>query len=194
MLGGALQAATLILMARSVAVTEFGAVSLVIAAGAVVFAVSDLGLSNFVPKMRAKHDDGLVRAALRLNGESSAVVGSLATLAAAGWLYGAGHSLWAALVAGALALEKNVECQLSVAVADGRRRVVASNVLLRRATTLGVFAFAVLLDRAGVAAFAVAALVGGLVGQGHAWRKSGEHAAATTGSTGWRCCGRPARS
>jgi O-antigen/teichoic acid export membrane protein len=177
LLGGGMQAATLIFLARAVPVAEFGAVSLVIAAGTVFFAFSDLGLSNFVPKMRAQRIDEAVRAALRLNIESTALFGALAVVAAATWLHVAGFDVWAAAVAGSLALEKNVDCMLSVAVADGKQRVMAASVLLRRGTTFGLFAAAVLLDEAGVAAYAVAAVVGALIGQGHAWLTNGERAA-----------------
>ncbi|MEV8273653.1 oligosaccharide flippase family protein [Microbacterium sp. NPDC077184] len=131
-----MQAAAFVSLARQVPVSEFGITNTLLAIGALAMVVADLGLGTFLLRAHSLKDPR-TRGALLLNAHSTLTVG----LAGTGIVYvlsRSGDSALAALslLPIAIAMEKNFDTSSSVAIADGRTRLVGAGIVLRRALTL----------------------------------------------------------
>ncbi len=169
-LGSALQAVTLVLLARSVPVALFGTVVTVTAVVGMALVVTGLGLAVYVPQARARGEGDVVRGALR--GSTVSTVGTAVLLGGVVGVWAARQDAPAALVvvALALALERNVETFLGVSLGDGDSRTTAVSVVLRRGSSLLVFGSCLLLGAGPVQAYAAGSAAGALAGQVHVRR------------------------
>ena len=169
-LGSVLQAVALVVLARSVEAAEFGFVNVVIASVGIVLVATGLGLSVFVPFVRARGEADAVLAALRLNTVTNLVSALVLVPAIAVWA-GVWGAPWGAVLIGAsLALERNVDTVLGVPIADGDARVAAASMLLRRTVALTVFLPALGAGADPVWAFSAGLLTGALAAQVHVRR------------------------
>ncbi|MHA7287363.1 oligosaccharide flippase family protein [Arthrobacter sp. MDT3-44] len=161
------QAVSVILLARWVGIEDFGLISVLLGIGGVLFTVSDWGLSSYIPRARAKGDNGDVAAGLRMNFAGNGLAGLLFAVAVLVIGFTTSESLWLSLLPLALALDQVTEAGLTVAVADKLKRPVVVSVLLRRCAALALFAglYAVSFDAVG--AYAVGLLVSAVLGQVH---------------------------
>lgn len=135
---GLAQAAALVLLARWTGVADFGIIAAWTGAFLVIAGVLDFGLAGFILVRRAQGENGDVRTALVLNR-----VGTLgAGLIAYAILLVAGPAeLFTGLMilAIAIALEKNTDTSLNVALADGNVILSATSILIRRIGSLAMF-------------------------------------------------------
>jgi O-antigen/teichoic acid export membrane protein len=151
------QAVALIVVARFVSVDVFGEVSVILAALTVVFVASSAGLPAFILRERALGDNAAVRAGLRANIVTSLVVGL--AVASVGAVIVRHDLLGLSLVLlVAVGVDKTIDGQLSVPIADGRSSVAVASILGRALLFAGAFALALALDseRGALAAYVVA--------------------------------------
>jgi len=166
-LGSALQALALIVLARSVAPTEFGAVNVVIAVVGFALVGTGLGMSVYVPWARASGRDDEVVAALRVNTGSNYLSAVVGVTVVSVWAHLGGLPWGVALIALSLALERNADTWLGVPIADGRSAVAVVSVLLRRVVCLVVMLPAIALGLDPVLAYTAGLVAGSLAGQLH---------------------------
>ncbi|MDH3022469.1 oligosaccharide flippase family protein [Gordonia alkanivorans] len=138
LLGAALQALTLVLVARRLGPEEFGLLGAVIAAAMIPQVVCDLGLGTLILKARAiEPNNRTVAVALKLNRVTS-IVGSLVFAVGVGALafFFDSRFYWMLPLAVWVGAEKNADVSAGVLIADGRAHL--SSVLLfgRRAMIL----------------------------------------------------------
>lgn len=158
-----IQAVTIIVVARSATVNEFGIFSAAYGVVIVAPVLYDLGLSLFVTQERAKNPDSpLIRGAIRINGFIAIVVliaGLLGCLALAPVTDG--YSLVFAPYVVWTVTERNAGTWLAVAFADGDAWLNMTNLVVRRAFTLAALSGLVALDVDPVLAFGLAAATAG---------------------------------
>jgi O-antigen/teichoic acid export membrane protein len=179
-LGSALQAAALILLARTVSPAAFGVLNAVVGVVGVLLVVTGLGLSLYVPLARAAQEHDNVAAGLRLNAWSNIATAALAVPALWLWTAANGFHPGLVLIGLSLALERNVDTLLGVSVADGKSGLSAGNMLLRRCMTLAVMVPAILAGVDPIWSYTAGLVLGAVAAQLHVRRSvsvTGEAAA-----------------
>lgn len=166
-LSAVIQALAIILLARWVDVQVFGYVSIVLGTSAVIFGITDWGLSSFVPRARAKGQHALVRAGLRFHWQTNLVAGTAVATVVGVTMASNGDLGWLCLLPFALALEQVVEIRLTVKIADGSRGGAMVSVLLRRIVSFGVFVLLFFSGLGAVASYGLSMVVGAVVGWVH---------------------------
>ena len=163
--GGLCQALLLILLARSVTPEAFGEVTVVLGVAVFVGVVADLGLSSYIVRVIAVDDDiDSARVALQINRLSSTVFVAVGGLIYLGIASALSLSMWVVLVVVWVGLEKNIEAQLAVFIAEQNVVVPALSVLVRRLLPIPIYALLITAGLAGDAAFGIAIVVGASIG------------------------------
>lgn len=144
LVAAAVQAVVLIVVARFVSVSTFGELAVVLAVLGFAFVAASAGLPQFILRERALGDDGAVRSGLRANVLTTLVSGALLTGTAFALLRGELLAAGLALVV-AVGVDKTVDCQLSVPIADRRLRPVVVSILGRATAVATVFPVAIVL-------------------------------------------------
>ncbi|WP_315095898.1 lipopolysaccharide biosynthesis protein [uncultured Cellulomonas sp.] len=170
-LGSGLQALALIVLARSVPASSFGAVASVIALVGFLLVVTGFGMAAFVPRARALGADDDVQAGLRLNAASTALTTPVLLAVTAWWAVETGAPLAVALICLSLGLERNVDTVLGVPIADGDARTAAVSMVLRRSVSLAVLLVALAGGLDPVLAYTAGLLLGAVAGQVHVRRR-----------------------
>jgi O-antigen/teichoic acid export membrane protein len=172
--GALLQAVTLGLLARWVGPAQFGLVAGVLGAAQVSIAVSDLGISPSLLRIRATdpHDPRL-RSLLLLNRLMStallavwvAVLGILAGISGnTAFMLLLGVAVW-------VSAEKNTETFLMVSLADGRTQDMLLSLGLRRTATVVLLAGGVLCGLPALLSYGIALASSGVLGATWTWRR-----------------------
>lgn len=161
---GAAQALTLIFLARNASTAEFAAVSVVSGIAVFVCAFADLGLAGFVSKARARREDGLVLAALRLNLWSTLIFGVMFALCAA-FVVPSDLVLALTFLSVGFFLEKNADTLLGVVIADGNKTVPTISIVGRRGFNLVGVILAVIFGWDVTLAYCLSYAVGGAFAQ-----------------------------
>ncbi|MFB9649848.1 oligosaccharide flippase family protein [Curtobacterium pusillum] len=135
-LASVVQAISMILVARSLSVTQFGLVGIVISVGTIASLIGDLGLTTYIARARAIRDEAAVRAGLLLNRWSAAIGGALLiSVVIVGALNG-GWPWWPLPLLAGFMVEKAVDTASSVLIADGRNITANLALLGRRVVVL----------------------------------------------------------
>jgi len=167
-IGSVAQALLLVIFARSVEPTVFGEANVVLGIAVFLGVIADLGLSSYIVRLIAVDQDAeRARSALRLNRLSTlTLVCALVVvyLLVAGPL---GLSPWLALLVVWVGLEKNIEAQLAVFIAEQNVLVPASSVLIRRLIPIPIYLLVVIAE-APEFALGVALAIGAVLGSIHA--------------------------
>ena len=166
----AIQAVVFVLLARWAGAQDFGAIAIIAGVAAVLFTVSDWGLSSYIPRARAKGFNAEVAIGLRMDLLGNLAAGALFAVAVAIFAPAYGFSVWLGLVPFALAVEQFIEVGLTVPIADGAKAILAISLLMRRLITLGVF---LALFQGGVpatSAYCIGVTLGAAVGLAHVLR------------------------
>jgi len=164
-LGGALSALTFVIVARLSGVTAVGQLGSVTGALTFLYLLADFGMSTYIPRERAREQQARVLVGLRLNMLTSVVFGAIASLVLLGLGLHGDLNTALVLLAISLALEKNTDTALAVAIADGLAWLSASSIVIRGVLTLAIFWLLYLFDVEPVAAFCGGSLTGALVAQ-----------------------------
>ncbi|WP_353712935.1 polysaccharide biosynthesis C-terminal domain-containing protein [Arthrobacter sp. K5] len=152
----ALQAANLILLARSTGLADFGLLSIITSMAILVSTLFDFGMNTLIVKASALGRVQQVVAGLRFNALSARVLAISSTaIFVVGALLGF-LPAWASILVLGLSIEKKIETSLSVYVADGNRVVPNASILLRRVVPLVATAAAVVLGVDPLVPFSVA--------------------------------------
>lgn len=155
-----------ILVGRASGVVEIGLLGAITSILNFAFVVADLGLATYVSKQRAVGNHSALVAALRLNLISSSLSGAIFLVALIAISFFLPVIPWIlALLAPALALEKNTDTALGVAIADGSMRVVVLVNLARRITHLALVIAMLACHVEALAAYSIAAVISAIVGQ-----------------------------
>lgn len=135
-----IQALMLLLLARSVAPADFGIFSAIFGLGVVAQNVFDLGLGTFVIRERARDSESplLVRA-LQMNSGASLLMGLVGTTALLVTSLGDATFLTYIPLIVAMAVERNADVRLGLALADGKARINVTNLVTRRTFALVLF-------------------------------------------------------
>jgi O-antigen/teichoic acid export membrane protein len=167
--GALLQGVMGVLFARSVAPAQYGVVVACIGAVLLWLVVCDFGLMTVLARARAEGNDGFVAGGLRLNREL-ATLGAAVAVPTMYVLVGSSLTLLVCLLlVASTAIEKVVDTQLSIAVADGSQGTTMVSLLLRRLSALVLFGCLLyVLHQDPVVAYGVATLAGAAVGAWHA--------------------------
>ncbi len=137
-LAAAVQAISLIVVARFVEVAVFGELSVIIAIVTFVFVAAAAGLPAFILREHALGEFGAVRSALKANITTSLVAAVI--LVAASLVLVRDPLGWVAVVlALAVAVDKTVDCQLSVPIAERRMTAVTLSIAGRAAVMAVAF-------------------------------------------------------
>jgi len=166
-LASGVQAASVVLLARWVGIDVFGMIAVVLGIGGVVFTVSDWGLSSYIPRARAKGDNGEVVTGLRMNFAGNTLAGLLFAATVLVIVSEKGVSPWLCLLPLSLALDQFTEAGLTVAVADRLKRPTVVSVTLRRCSALGIFAGLYVLGVHATAAYCLSMVLSGVLGLVH---------------------------
>lgn len=169
-LASGLQAVALVLLARNVEPTALGAVMIAVAAVGLVLVATGAGMSVYVPWVRARGEDARVSVALRVNTVSNLASVAVLVPVLLVWAVGAGLPAAVALVGVSLALERNADTLLGVAVADGNSSATVVSLLLRRLGMLAVMVPGLLAGVEPVLAYTSGLTVGAVAGQLHVRR------------------------
>lgn len=166
-LGSALQALLFVLLARESSVPLFGLVGLLMGVGQFAATVLDLGMSTYIARARARSEHSEVASGLYLNVWGTSVLAIGATLLA--WALAApyGAPLSIVLLGVGVALEKNVETGMAVAIADGMRWTMPISVVLRRGSNVVLFLSLVAAGVDSISSFALSYVASGIAGQIH---------------------------
>jgi O-antigen/teichoic acid export membrane protein len=168
--GSGLQAVILALLARWAGPESFGVTSAVLGVGVAISSAGDLGLGQYVVRVRSRDPRGTeVSAVLKLAGRTSWLVGVvLAVLLGAVGMFSPlvlatiPLALWATM-------EKISNSWLGVATADGRTYINTIVILVRRGVALAAFTACVALHVPATMAFstscAFASALGALIGR-----------------------------
>lgn len=165
-LAAVLQAAILVLLARSTDPATFGFFSAVFGIGVVLQNAFDLGLGTYVVRERATEPhSGKIPTALRINNATSIAMGTFAIFVLCCLSVATPLTLWVFIpLAVAMAAERNADVRLGVALADGDARVNTLNLVGRRTGTILVFFVLIIPANAEpVLAYCLAAALAGLV-------------------------------
>ena len=154
-----------LLVARDAGPATFGIVATVIAAGAFYFVIVDFGLSTAIVRAEAREDEASVRAFLRVNARLSVIGGCLAVLVILGLMLLIQGPLWLAVLGVSMALEKNADTVLGVAVARRSKLIPAVSMVMRRVVAFGVLVTAWWASDDVIFGYVAAMLAGGLVAQ-----------------------------
>lgn len=157
----ALQAVTLVILARALGPQEFGILTAVLGITIWLQAVADLGIGKMVVRERSDGSSPeLVAGALWLNARSSLVLGISLGLAfvLAGSFFNTIFFLMLPL-AFSVAGEKNADTWLGVAIADGDTHLNSLNLVGRRAGALGIFLALNLIGMVPLLSYSVAVAV-----------------------------------
>ena len=163
----AIQAIVFVLLARWSGVHDFGAIAMAAGVAAVLYTISDWGLSSYIPRARAKGLDAQVATGLRIDLLGNLLAGALFAGVVAILATANGFTVWIALVPLALALEQFVEVGLTVTVADGSKATFAASVLMRRLISLGAFVIMFQVGLPGTPAYCIAVTLGAVAGLIH---------------------------
>ncbi|WP_146070849.1 lipopolysaccharide biosynthesis protein [Arthrobacter sp. B1805] len=167
-----IQAATYLLIARDAGPALFSIIAATAGAVLVAQAVSDLGVSTYLIRERAREYKSVhLTAALRVNSYTSWALTflALAVFLATGWIY---DSTYFSLIPICLWVggDRLIETRLGLELADGRAHVVAVSLLLRRSVALAVYIILISIGESVLLSFAVSFSAGTLVGLGHLLR------------------------
>ncbi|MCP9274277.1 oligosaccharide flippase family protein [Mycolicibacterium arenosum] len=163
-LANVLQAINVIVLARAVSPSDIGMTSAIIGFCMVLFTITDFGLSTLISKSYAREDHVMVASALRWTTITTWVFGLSALGVGLG--LSALHLIPLSMTALILsvAVDRCVEYRLSVPIAAESKAVPASSILLRRGVQFIVFVGFVIAGVAALWAYALAQLLGALVG------------------------------
>lgn len=164
----AVQAICLVVVARFVDVATFGALSVIIAVVSFAFITASAGLPQYILRERALRNDSGVRSALTANLVTSVIgVAVLTTIAVFVEPISVAPIAIGLIIA--VAVDKNIDCSLSVVIADGRMRAVSSSILGRAVATALTFVV-ILVPSEGslpVESYVVARLIASAAGAAH---------------------------
>ncbi|NYD34549.1 polysaccharide biosynthesis C-terminal domain-containing protein [Actinomycetospora corticicola] len=154
-------------MARLLPVGEFGELNTVLGVGVVIAGAGDFGVSTLLAKARARHENSLVMGCIVFNRASSLFIATAfaGTLVIIEGFSFAGFAF--AFLAVALAIDKNVDCLLSIPIADGDRSTAPISIALRRTATLIAFLTFLALETPALWSYSLSYLLGSLFGQVH---------------------------
>ena len=182
-LAAGLQAIILVVLARSTDPSTFGFFSAVFGVGVVLQNAFDLGLGTYIIRERANNPDSIrLPRALMLNNLSSAAMAIsgilvLSLLEAMTYL---SFLIYIPLCV-ALAVERNADVRLGVALADGDARINTVNLVGRRTLSLVMFfVFFNVFDFEPVLAFGLAATVAAIISTAGAHRYTKQNVAVTS--------------
>jgi O-antigen/teichoic acid export membrane protein len=164
-IGGALlQAATLVIAARSAGVVEFGYLAAAIGVATVLAATSDMGVTNLAVKNRADGEPSLRTVdCLRLSNYTSIAAFGLSLIVVSALGSAVDSQLWGLLpLAVWVATEKSTEFLMGVAIADGDSKENLQSLLLRRAAILVGFALLLASGMNLILAFSTASAISGV--------------------------------
>lgn len=177
-IGSLSQALLFVLLARSVDATVFGKANALLGIAIFIGVIADLGLSTYIVKAYALDQNlNKVFVALRLNKISTAAYAVILSSAYLILSLFVGLDPWLALVICWVALDKNIEAQLSVCIAKQDVAAIALSIAIRRFIPLGMFIGCSFLPLDPIINFGLSLVVGSVVGEVHIerWvRRSGE--------------------
>lgn len=163
-IAAAIQAVTVIILARFLGPHQFGVLAAVLGIIIWLQAVADLGMAKLVVRERsAGTSTGLVSGGLWLNSRSTLILGlalTLAFLGAATFLDEAFYLMMPLAISAAS--EKNADTWLGVAIADGDTHLNSLNLVCRRALALAGFLLLTSIEVAPMLAYSVAVAVAAL--------------------------------
>lgn len=163
-IAAALQAATVILLARLLGPHQFGILAAVLGIIIWLQAVADLGMAKLVVRERSDGTStGLVSGGLWVNSRSTLILGlalTLSFLIAAIFLDAAFYLMLPLAISAAS--EKNADTWLGVAIADGDTHLNSINLVCRRALALAGFVLLTSIEVAPMLAYSVAVAVAAL--------------------------------
>ncbi|MDH6181872.1 O-antigen/teichoic acid export membrane protein [Microbacteriaceae bacterium SG_E_30_P1] len=157
-LAAVLQAFGLVLVARSVSPGDFGVLAAFLGVAAVAQTVIDGGVSTFVIRERAaRPGSGDIAVGLRFNNVTSTILGAVtgATVLLLGWLATPTYLLLLPLAVW-IGAQRNADNRLSILIADGDAWINVSNLLARRALSVGIIATGIGIGLNPILAFALA--------------------------------------
>lgn len=163
-LANVLQAINVIVLARAVSPAEIGMTSAIIGFCMVLFTITDFGLSTLISKSFAREDHVMVSSALRWTTITTWVFGLAALAVGFGLSSGGLIPLSMTALILSVAIDRCVEYRLSVPIAAESKAVPASSILLRRGVQFIMFVGFVLGGVDALWAYALAQLIGALVG------------------------------
>lgn len=164
-LAAVVQALMLLLLARAVSPADFGIFSAVFGLSVVAQNVFDLGLGTFVVRERARdRDSPLLVRGLQMSFAASLSMGVVgAAVLAAASLADALFLTFVPLII-SMAVERNADVRLGLALADGRARINVTNLVARRILALILFlVLAYVADLDPIVAFGVSAALAAIV-------------------------------
>ena len=161
------QAVAIVLLARTIPVSEFGLVNSFLAIAWFVVGLSDLGTTSLVTRARAVNHNSVVAGCFRLTNLTSWVATVACILLALVLADSPLMTLSFAALGASFAIEKNIDCKLGVPIADGSRLIPALSVVVRRTATLLVFTALLLAGAGGVVGYCLSGLVGAFAGMIH---------------------------
>ena len=138
LLAAALQAVSLILVARFLLPAEFGVLATVMSLATVLQAVLDFGVGTYITRERAANpNSGGIATALRFNALTSAALAAIVLLGLSlmGWFISPTYYLMLPLALW-LSGERNADARLTVVFADGDAWINVTNLLSRRVAGL----------------------------------------------------------
>lgn len=154
-----------LLVARAAGPTTFGVVSAVIAAGAFYFVVVDFGLSTAIVRAEAKEDSKTVAAFLKVNAALSMAGGGVAVAVIALLMHAIGGPMWLTVLGASMALEKNADTVLGVAVARRSKSIPAISMIMRRLVAFGTMLAVWHLSQDVIFGYVAGMLAGGILAQ-----------------------------
>lgn len=164
-LASALQAATIILLARSITIASFGIVNAVTGFLLAMGMVLDLGLSTYLIKARALGDSGRVVVILKIYSILTMASASISAVVIAALATRFNFDIAISLLGISAALERNVETLVAIPIADGDRFTPSINVLARRSVALALFSAGLVLHLNPLLVFSASQLMSGVVGR-----------------------------
>lgn len=164
-LAAGIQAGTLILLARSLPLSDFGLLNGALGVVIVLQAVADLGISKLLIRERAKDpSSGMISDGLLLNSRLSFL---LFIIISAGFIMAGlvldSRFLMMIPLAVSAAGEKNADTWLGIAVADGDVWLNSTNLVVRRLLALIVFIACLQVEFEPILAYTIGVAVGAVV-------------------------------
>lgn len=157
-----------VILARTADASAFGYVAALMAGLLFYYTAADFGVSTLLLRAHARRDADQVLGAVRLNAVTSMVAGSTAVVATLVFSLVAGSSPAWAVIGLALALDKNSDALLNVAIAEGRKLPPLVAHLLRRGVALAAHIGLLSVGLGAIDSFAVALGIGSLCCQVYA--------------------------
>jgi O-antigen/teichoic acid export membrane protein len=169
--GSLCQAVLLALFARAVVPAVFGQANSVMGIAVFFGVIADFGLSTYVVKVHAIDNDlAKVASALRANRYSTVIFAALLSIAYLALAIPLGLNLWLVLVIIWVALDKNVEAQMSVFIARRANLTIAISIGTRRLIPILLFLGLSALKLDPELAFGASLVSGLIVGEIHMTR------------------------